>query len=701
MSTVSTAHTSKAFLSQCDDLLTRLILDYSVFGVPKLNGRATGKIEDPREPRMTDREVEQTRELVQQLRKGAIKVDDALAIILKLTPVVNFIRRWEKDEDALGLVANHAKRYIIALRPDSGISFHETDRYKNPRGGKAKKGKKPLAFESTARRDPATFIEVGVFATRDFKKGEVVNLRGGVADLTEQEDNEMRGSGGRRDFSVLWSERKHCFCLLLGPARFVNHDCRNNVEFQLVGANMTFRVLEDIAKDEEIFTHYGDHYFDMNNAECLCATCEQLSQGAFAPKKKVAAATAPKSPTRAPTAPSRRSSRSAALITLDYNESRAQSAPIASGSGHSATAPRSVSSTSLGRSSSMSALSAETGATQRSTRPRPPSSRVVPSRGEISAVEALRNKPRGVIQPKLPPPPGYADDYEWDPKKRIARYKGPVTCIVDSDSRRKKRSSGLSRSASAPSLGKRKREKESNSPAPKSRSRAAEAPTAAKKSRISQIKLKAARLGQRMSSRLTGATTSASAIDRRFAALDKVLGKEEGAEESDLSSLEDDDEPELGSVVGKAGGEAVGDPSSDEEAEDAAVEEQLLTPQRQLGSVLQAGTPTPAEPTTASVSQVVSSASRLQSAPAGPLLVEDNQTTSTPVEENSALSLREPSETGEVDQIILCPMPAGPVKANAPLLSPAAAFYAATAATGVDALGDAPRAVEGEAPAAT
>ena len=192
-----------------------------------------------------------------QLRKGTVKVDDALASLLKLTPVRNFVKKWE-DEEAPGIFANHAKRYILALRPDSGISFHETDRYKNPRGNKSRKGKKPIAVDTPARRDPATFIEVGVFATRNFKKGEVVNLRGGIADLTEEEDDEMRDSGGRRDFSVLWSERKNCFCLLLGPARFVNHDCRNNVEFQLVGANMTFKVLEDIAKDEEIFTHYGE-----------------------------------------------------------------------------------------------------------------------------------------------------------------------------------------------------------------------------------------------------------------------------------------------------------------------------------------------------------------------------------------------------------------------------------------------------------
>ena len=81
-------------------------------------------------------------------------------------------------------------------------------------------------------RSPASFIEVGVFATRDFKKGEIVNLRGGVADLSEEEDDKMREGGGRSDFSVLWSERKKCFGLLLGPARFVNVSSRTGASIR-------------------------------------------------------------------------------------------------------------------------------------------------------------------------------------------------------------------------------------------------------------------------------------------------------------------------------------------------------------------------------------------------------------------------------------------------------------------------------------
>ncbi|ORY89261.1 hypothetical protein BCR35DRAFT_262388 [Leucosporidium creatinivorum] len=210
-----------------------------------------------------------------------------------------FVNTWDDDDEDLFL--NHVKRYCHAFRPDSGIAFHETDRsvlhlLHSCSGGKsltlsllyysysrssitksaaARQTPSPTPPPATSTRSPDTFIEVGVFATRNFKKGEIVNLRGGVADLSEEEDDKMREGGGRSDFSVLWSARKKCFGLLLGPARFVNHDCRNNVQFHLTGSNMSFKVMEDIKADEELFTHYGDHYFDKDNAACLCATCQK------------------------------------------------------------------------------------------------------------------------------------------------------------------------------------------------------------------------------------------------------------------------------------------------------------------------------------------------------------------------------------------------------------------------------------------
>ncbi|KAK0517884.1 histone lysine methyltransferase Set9, partial [Tilletia horrida] len=71
-----------------------------------------------------------------------------------------------------------------------------------------------------------------------------------------------------RDFSVIRSLQKKCSLLLLGPARFVNHDCRANVTFVPTQNGMTFRCIRRIEAGEEITCFYGLHYFEWDNAEC-------------------------------------------------------------------------------------------------------------------------------------------------------------------------------------------------------------------------------------------------------------------------------------------------------------------------------------------------------------------------------------------------------------------------------------------------
>ncbi|BGP16620.1 hypothetical protein JCM10213_000464 [Rhodosporidiobolus nylandii] len=557
------AQASVEFLSAADDLLTRLMLDYSIFGEDKLNGRSTGKINKfARELRMSDKEVDDARALVKtervalvlllehmltlpldapnQLRKGKVTVDSALDTLSQFPSITAFYKKWGDDGEPL--FNFHAKRYIMALRPDSGVAFHETDRYKNPSAAGAKKKKKaaPAAVAAAARRDAEMFIEVGVFATRSYKKGETILLHGGLADLTDAEDDALRGANGRSEFSVLWSKMKQCFSLLLGPARFVNHDCRNNVEFFLKNNRMTFKVVEDIAKDEELFTHYGDHYFDENNASCLCATCEQLGQGAFAPARpKKATQSQQPHATASPVGPSRRSARATAMINYDESD---EAPPVASGSGHSVTAQRSLR-TGLSRSSSTSALSSTTPASPRERRT--PGSRTNPSR--VSAIDLLRGQPRTVVQKKLIPPPGYQQDYWWDTRKHLAEYCGPTTCPADALAEKakpkpKSQTTGMTRSASAPSGFKRRRSA-SDSPAPsasqgKGKARESADSPAPKRARPSLVQnLKTARLGERSSKRIAGG--SASARDRAFAKLSQAMGGEEGAEESDLSELEE------------------------------------------------------------------------------------------------------------------------------------------------------------------
>lgn len=96
----------------------------------------------------------------------------------------------------------------------------------------------------------------------------------------EQLYNGVLGPG--RDFSVIRSARKACSQLLLGPARFVNHDCNPNCEFYRLGhSNMIFKCLRDIGLNEEITTFYGENYFEASNSECMCLTCEERGHGIF------------------------------------------------------------------------------------------------------------------------------------------------------------------------------------------------------------------------------------------------------------------------------------------------------------------------------------------------------------------------------------------------------------------------------------
>ncbi|GAA5968072.1 hypothetical protein JCM21900_004503 [Sporobolomyces salmonicolor] len=695
---ISNAQASVSFLSGADDL--RLLLDFSIFNEPKINGRATGKMnKHNRELRMHDSEVVDAKALVTQLRKGTITVTAGLDALLALPSVRAFNKKWDDEP----LFANHAKRYILAFRPECGIAFHETDRYKNPAGLKGAKAQKNLSAIA-ARRDPSTFIEVGVFATRSFKKGEVINLRGGIADLTEEEDDELRDSGGRSDFSVLWSERKNCFCLLLGPARFVNHDCRNNVEFQLVGSNMSFKVLEDIEKDEEIFTHYGAHYFEMDNASCLCATCEQLKQGAFAPvssraKKAIPASPKPDAPpSRSRRAsspgpgPRRTSARTSLLPPPNYNEN-AHVEPVASrsGSGHTLTAQRSLSRAgtgSLARSSSLSSLSSRTP----SVRSRPPPSRINPTRGSPSVVDTLRAQPRIVVQPKLPPPPGYAMDYTWDAKKNVARYIGPLYSVCDEDKRKKQKgSAALSRSASAPSvvsLGKRKRA-ETDSPQPRGTARtlakSKSSPAPAKKPRSTLVQLKKVRVGERSSGRLRAGKGTASARDRNFAKLNEALGQdgdssdlsdgaeEQGDEESELSEAEEameeaeEAEEEAPTTRSKAKldkgkGKAVG------EADDIEMEgvESPASP-----APAPSNSASPSLPSTMSATRSLRSRTSTSTAHLRAITLDIGSSTSTPAEESPSPQLRQASvaegSEDEQDPIALCPTPGSATKSDDPL----------------------------------
>ncbi|CDZ98648.1 Histone tail methylase [Phaffia rhodozyma] len=305
---------NQAHLKEDDDFLSHVLLD--VFGTAPGTKLGVHKCDQlgfvP--PKVNMRTV---LAIVKEHIIGHQDIPSAIGAFLRIPGVRQYLEpKVAQDRKRLTEFQTHLEHYLLIYCFETAIDIGRTPRYSHV------SGKTELAIYATkeiSKRTKLTYHIRGSLAPlsrreEDEMSGFDSNLYHHLTDLPatvngqatdRPESSPVKGSGkkliklkeragkgsqkasgsslasGRamRDFSVVWSTALKRNELFLGPARFLNHDCRPNTILCKTEHGISFETVRNILPGEELTAYYGDDYFGPKNDECLCASCEYDSKG--------------------------------------------------------------------------------------------------------------------------------------------------------------------------------------------------------------------------------------------------------------------------------------------------------------------------------------------------------------------------------------------------------------------------------------
>ncbi|ODQ64412.1 hypothetical protein NADFUDRAFT_79930 [Nadsonia fulvescens var. elongata DSM 6958] len=178
----------------------------------------------------------------------------------QLPPIHNYLRRFPDSLVQLEF-QKHVKLYMQMYLPECGFEVNCTDRY-------MKKSHE---------------IEACIVARKRFNENEDIKyLSGNLVKLSEDEEDEIDRL--KKVFSIInLHKNKGGTHLMLGPLRFVNHDCNSNARFCIKAGLLGIKTTRRIEIGEEITATYSIDYFGDENRDCLCSDCEHFGKNGYDP----------------------------------------------------------------------------------------------------------------------------------------------------------------------------------------------------------------------------------------------------------------------------------------------------------------------------------------------------------------------------------------------------------------------------------